>query len=89
MSEPVHWSLGYFKAQGYSITAYCDELLPGGLPCGHSARLDLDALIATLGPDFRVVEQRERFLASLKCARCNSRRVSIQLGSPAGYGRLA
>lgn len=60
MSEPVHWSLGYFKAEGYLITVYC--------PNGHGSQ-DLETAIERFGTDFQIVPGRTQFLAAYRCSR--------------------
>lgn len=78
----VHWSLGYFKEHGYTITAYCEQ--PGPEPmCRHSAVVDLDKIIEVFGGDFIVPHDYGRFVGSLRCAKCGSKRISIQIGGPA------
>lgn len=81
MSTTVFWSLGYFRQQGYRITAYCEQHGPEPM-CRHSADVDLDKAIAKFGPDFIISDAYPRFIASLKCAKCGSRQVSIQIGNP-------
>lgn len=77
----VFWSLGYFREQGHTITAYCEQHGPEPM-CRHSAEIDLDKAIERFGPDFIVAQGYARFIASLKCTNCGSRQISIQIGNP-------
>lgn len=77
----VHWSLGYFKEHGHKITAYCEQNGPEPR-CRHSAVVDIDKAIAKFGPDFIVPHAYARFVGSLKCAKCGSKQISIQIGNP-------
>lgn len=77
----VHWSLGYFREHGHSITAYCEA--PGPEPmCRHSAPVDLDKAIEVFGADFVISSDHARFCRSLPCSKCSSRQVSIILTAP-------
>lgn len=82
---PVHWSLGFFLANGYGITAFCEA--PGDPPCRHSQALDLTKLIEAFGPDFIIPNEREKFVSRLRCSKCGSRHVSIIITSPGGIGQ--
>lgn len=77
----VHWSLGYFREHGYTITAYCEQHGPEPM-CRHSADVDLDKAIAKFGPDFIISSDHARFCRALPCSKCGSRQVSIQIGNP-------
>lgn len=76
MSEYKHWSLGYLRERGYRLTATCHN--------GHSAQLDLSALVERLGPDTNLVAQRASFLATLKCSRCGASGSDLTLNAPDG-----
>ena len=55
----------------YRLLAICDE-------CAHTVELDVDGLIATLGPDHPVPTTRKR----LRCTRCDSNSCAVQLALP-------
>lgn len=55
--------------------------------CRHSAPVDLDKAIAVFGADFVIPNDRPRFLRRLKCARCGSKQVGIQIADPPGSER--
>lgn len=56
--------------RGYGMNCMCGR-------CRHRRDLDMDALIARLGPAFRYVGKAiDRFLV---CSACGSRRVEIQI----------
>lgn len=77
----VHWSLGYFLEQGYTITAYCEQHGPEPM-CRHSAPVDLSKAIEVFGADFIIPNAYARFVGSLKCAKCGSKQISIRIGNP-------
>jgi hypothetical protein len=77
----VHWSLGYLREHGHTITAYCEQHGPEPM-CRHSAPVDIDKAIERFGADFVVPDAYARFVGSLKCTKCGSKRISIQIGSP-------
>lgn len=80
----VHWSLGYFKEHGHTVTAYCEQ--HGQEPrCRHSAIVDIDKAIEKFGADFVIPDAYAKFVGSLKCAKCGSKQISIQIGN--GEGR--
>lgn len=81
----VHWSLGYFLEHGHTITAYCEQ--HGQEPhCRHSAEVDIGKAIEKFGPDFIVPNDYRRFVGSLRCEKCGSKQVSIQIGNGATAG---
>lgn len=59
------------------ITAHCPT------PCGHSAEIPLDALIARVGPDLQTDELCRR----LRCVKCGRKGVTISLPSNATHER--
>ena len=78
----VHWSLGYFKEHGHTVTAYCEQ--HGQEPrCRHSAQVDIDKAIEKFGADFIIPNDYRRFVGSLRCANCGSKEISIQIGNGA------
>lgn len=77
MTEPVHWSLGFFKAKGYQILVTC--------PSGHSFDADLGKAIDLLGPDLKFPEGRDRFLAAWRCRTCRAHGTSMIITAPSGY----
>lgn len=78
----VHWSLGYFKEHGHTVTAYCEQQTAEPM-CRHSANVDLDKAIEKFGADFIIPKDYARFVRSLKCTKCGSRQISIRIGNPA------
>ena len=76
-NPPVHWSLGYFKANGYSISVFCDQM--------HGAEIDLDKAIELLGPDLKIPEGRQTILDTWRCRICRRSGHSLTLGAPNGY----
>jgi hypothetical protein len=63
-------TLAHVQAQ-YTLLAICDE-------CAHTAELDVDDLIDTLGPDHPVPAIKKR----LRCTRCGSNSCAVQLALP-------
>jgi hypothetical protein len=63
-------TLGDLVARGYGLNAMCGR-------CRHRRDLDMDALIARLGPSFRYVGKTvDRFLV---CSACGGRQVETQI----------
>lgn len=59
--------------------------------CSHFADLDIDRLIARLGPDFDAVANGDQLAASLSCSKCGRKGVEIRVGnrkSPSEAGGL-
>jgi hypothetical protein len=77
LTDPVFWSLGFFRAEGYAVTVGC--------PNGHAAEVDLDKAIALLGAELRVVEDRARFLGAWRCRACGARGHDLTI-QPPGIG---
>jgi hypothetical protein len=69
--QPIHLeTLGDLAAHGYGMNAMCGR-------CRHRRDLDMEALIAKLGPDFRYVGKAvDPFLV---CSACGDRRVETQI----------
>lgn len=59
-------TLAEVRDQGLNMTAYCHG-------CRHSQRLDLEALIDRLGPDFDHVRNRASLVNVLKCTNCGTK----------------
>lgn len=78
----VHWSLGYLREHGHTITAYCEQHGPEPM-CRHYAPVDIDKAIERFGADFLIPDSYARFVGSLRCAKCGSKQISIQIGSAA------
>ena len=63
-------TLGDLVAHGYGMNSMCGR-------CRHRRDLDMDALMARLGPEFRYVGRAiNRFLV---CSACGSRQVQAQI----------
>lgn len=73
-------TLGVLLAEGYSLTAHCDQ---DG--CRHADDLDLAMLADRLGRDFVVIGDPNPLAARLKCARCGGKRIGLVLSPPNGY----
>lgn len=73
-AEPVHWSLGYFRARGYRVTIYCAQL--------HSRVVDLDKAIALLGADLKLPEGRQLLLDTWRCPTCRRSGDSLTIHPP-------
>ena len=68
-----------FKREGYVLTAYCVHQY-GGIPCNHSAEVDLDALEQRFGPDWSLYgPNRLTLMALLRCKRCGGRDIQLQV----------
>ena len=76
----LFWSIGYFREHGHTITAYCEQDGPEPM-CRHSAEVDLDKAIEVFGADFIIPNAYARFVGALRCDRCGSKQISIQIGS--------
>ena len=77
-----------FKREGYVITAYCVHQY-GGIPCNHSAVVDLDVLEQRFGADWSLYgENRLTLMALLRCKRCGGRDIQLQV-SPGNTGLAA
>ena len=59
----------------YQLLAICNA-------CAHTVELDVDGLIATLGPDHPVLAIRKR----LRCTRCGFNSCAVQLALPEWLG---
>lgn len=73
-------TLAALKAGGYRLVAYCNQR-----DCGHTAELDLDALIAALGAGARYKGPRFRAGGHLRCSKCGSSDVTVTHLAPTGY----
>jgi hypothetical protein len=71
--------LGALKPRGYGLMAFCESV-----DCGHFAPVDLDMLIGRFGPGFDIVDGDAAIRAVLRCARCDGKRISLQLKPPTG-----
>lgn len=81
-------TIGDFKREGYTLTAYCLHQY-GGIPCNHSATVDLDALEQRFGPDWSLYgDNRLTLMALLRCARCGEKNIQLQV-SPGNTGLAA
>lgn len=65
MTEPLYGSLLAHKLHNDRISVFC--------PNGHGRQIDVDVLIERFGPDFRIVEERPRFLRAFRCQTCGQR----------------
>jgi hypothetical protein len=63
-------TLGDLGAHDYGLNAMCEK-------CRHRAHLDMQALIAKLGADFRYVGRTVD--RRLVCSRCGGKTVSVQV----------
>jgi hypothetical protein len=87
MTIRIH-TIGDFKQQGYRITAYCLHQY-GGIPCNHSAEVDLDVLEKRFGADWSLYgENRLTLMALLRCKSCGGRDIQLQV-SPGNTGLAA
>lgn len=73
MTKAAHWSLGFFKAQGYRISVFC--------PNAHGAEIDLDIAIRTFGPDLTDLNSW-RFLQQYRCHICGEPGHSVSVQPP-------
>ena len=51
----------------------------------HFADLDIDVLIARLGPGFSIVDRRQELRDRLRCAKCGRKGVQVRVAAPNGY----
>lgn len=77
MPEPLHWSIGYFKARGYTLSVFCPNM--------HGSEVDLSMAIGRFGADFLPVERRPEFLRAFRCAKCGERGHSLSIEPRTGY----
>jgi len=71
-------ALSALRDARFSVSAHCNQ-------CQHSTVIELDALIARLGPDFVAIGNPNPLAAKLSCARCRGRDISLILNAPSGY----
>jgi hypothetical protein len=72
---PVHGSLLQALQNGDDISVFC--------PNRHGRSIDIKAAIDRFGPDFRIVDERPRFLSAYRCSVCDEKASNI-IYSPGG-----
>lgn len=83
----VH-TIRQFREQGYTLAAFCLHQY-GGIPCNHSATVDLDALEQRFGGDWSLYgDNRLTLIALLRCKSCGGRNIELQI-SPGNTGMAA
>jgi hypothetical protein len=65
------------RDRGFGLFGFC-------IPCGHFARIDLDALIRRFGPDCDTVDGDRAIRAVLRCGKCGRRELDLQVAGPKG-----
>jgi hypothetical protein len=63
------WTLGAVKARNMEINALCEQE-----SCRHLFTFDLDALIASVGPDYKLAD-----IPPMECPRCGVSPLAIRL----------
>jgi len=63
------WTLGAVKARNMEIVALCEAE-----SCRHMFSFDLDALIAGVGPDYRLAD-----IPPLACPKCGASPLTLRL----------
>jgi len=56
--------------------------MSGGIPCNHSAPVDLEVLERQLGGDWSLYQQDDPLAGRLKCGRCGGKSIQIQIIPP-------
>lgn len=64
------WTVQKLIDAGMTVTAYCREEA-----CNHSANVDLERLMARLGPDAEAMA--DNLVPRLKCDACGGKRVGL------------
>lgn len=85
--EPAPQTLGEAQGRMLRIRVRCASEKRDGAKlirdCIHNYELDVDTLLWTRGRNFPI----ERLSSRLKCPRCNSRQVKVEISHPVS-GRL-
>ena len=73
----------------FSVIVFCQTVQPSGLNCTQRATVDLAAMAERFGADFNIVQNRARFLAAFRCAKCGGKDLSlimspVDVPTPAG-----
>ncbi|WP_173087406.1 hypothetical protein [Devosia sp. 1635] len=83
----VH-TIRQFREQGYTLAAFCLHQY-GGIPCNHSAVVDLNLLEQRFGADWSLYgENRLVLMSFLRCKSCGGRDIQLQI-SPSNTGVAA